>query len=392
MYCFFYLLCTKQVKNTIKMTNLKIPNESQTPYEWALENNLPEAKDGMLWKECCQAIGVTPQGTESPKICIGRNIRAALRDTMPSRQVAAKIGGNEPKVTTATAASQELAQMMAAAIQPLLNLQQQQPIDQAAIIELIKQYAPTKHIEINLNGAINTVEGITHYQFEQLLKIVSAGVNIMLVGAAGSGKTTLVEQCAKALGREFYCMSVGNQTTKSDLMGYMDAQGRYVKTIFRDAYEFGGVFCLDEVDAGNANTITCLNSALSNGVCAFGDGMVKKHADFQCVATANTFGSGASRSYVGRNQMDAASLDRFVTVEIKYDENMERIIAGHDSWVATVQKVRKAMEGERIVISPRASIMGAKLLKAGLTHKEVFDMTILKGCSEDIKTKINAAL
>lgn len=376
-----------------KLTDPTRDKEYETAYEWAVDNSIATTNELLTWKEACALVGIVPQPTESPKVAVGRNIRAALRETMPSRQVAAKIGGNEPKVTTATAASQELAQMMASVIQPLLNLQpQQQPIDESAIIELIKLYAPTKHIEINLNGAINTVEGITHYQFEQLLKIVSSGVNIMLVGAAGSGKTTLVEQCAKALGREFYCMSVGNQTTKSDLMGYMDAQGRYVKTIFRDAYEFGGVFCLDEIDAGNANTITCLNSALSNGVCAFGDGMVKKHADFQCVATANTFGSGASRSYVGRNQMDAASLDRFVTVEIKYDENMERIIAGHDSWVATVQKVRKAMEGERIVISPRASIAGAKLLKAGLTHKEVFDMTILKGCSEDIKTKINAAL
>jgi len=372
------------------MRNLTIPTDAQTAYDWAISNNLPEAKEGMLWKECCAAIGVTPQGTESPKICIGRNIRLALREEMPSRQVAAKVGG-EPKgnVTTATAASQELAAMMAAAIQPLLNIQQQeQPINEEAIIALIKQHAPIKQIDINLNGITNTVEGIVHYQFEDVLQMLSAGVHVMLVGAAGSGKTTIAEQAAKALNKEFYCMSVGNQTTKSDLMGYMDAQGRYVTTIFRTAYEFGGVFCLDEIDAGNANTITCLNSALSNGVCAFGDGMVKRHADFQCVATANTWGSGASREYVGRNPMDAASKDRFFPIEIMYDEQLERVLCGNDAWCSLVQKVRKACEGERIVISPRASIGGAKLLNAGMSRSKVIEVAILKGCSEDIKQKI----
>lgn len=363
------------------MTKLTIPNEDQTPYEWALANNL-QATDGMLWKECCQLIGVTPQGTESPKICIGRNIRAALR----GRQVAAKID-NEPK------ASNDLAAMMAAAIQPLLNLQpQQQPIDEGAIIELIKQYAPTKHIEINLNGAITKVEGCTHYQFETILKMLVAGVNIIMVGEAGSGKTTIAEQAATALTKEFYCMSVGNQTTVSNLLGYMDANGNYVKTAFRDAYQNGGVFCLDEVDAGNANVITILNSALSNGYCSFPDGMVKRHADMTFICTANTFGSGASRSYVGRNQLDGATLDRFAFVEIAYDEKLETMLAGNADWSGLVQRVRKAMKGERIIISPRASIMGAKLLKAGLSQKEVLEMVVFKGCSEDMRNKINSAI
>ena len=50
------------------------------------------------------------------------------------------------------------------------------------------------------------------------------------------------EGVAKALGLAFYFISVGLQTSKSDLVGYMSATGAYVTTHLRQAYEFGGVF------------------------------------------------------------------------------------------------------------------------------------------------------
>src|SRR5215217_6156820 len=85
---------------------------------------------------------------------------------------------------------------------------------------------------------------------------------------------------------------------------------------------------MDEIDAGNANVIIQVNAALSNGYCSFPDGMVQRHDDFIFLASANTFGDGASRQYVGRNQLDAATLDRFTTLVWEIDEELEEIMAG----------------------------------------------------------------
>ena len=41
------------------------------------------------------------------------------------------------------------------------------------------------------------------------------------------------------------------------------------------------------------------------------------------MATANTFGTGADPIYAGRNQLDGATLDRFVVIEMTYDAALE---------------------------------------------------------------------
>ena len=110
------------------------------------------------------------------------------------------------------------------------------------------------------------------------------------------------------------------------ITGYMDATGDYVRTAFRNAFEHGGVFLFDEVDNGNANALGVVNSALANGSMAFPDGMVKRHPDFLCVASANTYGRGADRQYVGRQALDAAFMDRFEVIHVDYDEALEEAL------------------------------------------------------------------
>lgn len=228
-----------------------------------------------------------------------------------------------------------------------------------------------------------------HYLFEVVMTILRAGVNLFIVGPAGSGKTHAVEQAAEALGRDFYCQSVGGQTTMTHLLGYMNATGQYVSTAFRDAFEKGGVFLLDEMDAGNANVLTCLNAALSNNVCSFPDGMISKHKDFICVAAGNTFGIGSNRQYVGRNPLDAASLDRFAFLEWPYDEEMETELTESVQWARRVQSIRWSLDQLKVqhIVSPRATLSGAKLLDAGLPQALVEELVIWKGMKQDMQEK-----
>jgi len=165
----------------------------------------------------------------------------------------------------------------------------------------------------------------------------------------------------------------------------MDANGKYVRSLFREAYENGGVFLLDEVDNGNPNVLSVLNASISNHVCSFPDQMVKKHPDFILCASGNTFGHGANRKYVGRLEIDAATLDRFVFVEIGYDEKLESNICGDKNYAKLIQSLRKRAEELKLrnIISPRASINGVKLLKSGLDIQDVLKYTVFRDMSED---------
>lgn len=257
------------------------------------------------------------------------------------------------------------------------------------IDEALKTHTRTIVVEKKETGDKKEV-GKQHYQFEVLLMTVAARVNALLVGPAGSGKTSAAHSVAIALGIPFYSISVGMQTTKTEFFGYTDATGKYVRTLFREAFEKGGVFLLDEMDAGNANVITAINQALANGFCAFPDGMIQKHPDFVIVSSANTFGTGANREYVGRNQLDAATLDRFAVIEWNYDELLESELCANKEWLRFVRKCRSNADRHKIrtVISPRASILGTQLIAQGIKESAVKDMLIFKGLNSTEKAKL----
>lgn len=244
-------------------------------------------------------------------------------------------------------------------------------------IQRIRNY---KTISINIqNGEHIKDLGKQHFQFEKLSKYVQTKNNIFLVGSAGSGKTTAARNIAKALEVEFYFTGAINSEYK--LTGFIDAQGRIVNTEFRKAYENGGLFLFDEIDASFPQAILAFNAALANDFMDFPDKKVPKHKNFYCIAAANTFGTGADRQYVGRNQLDAATLDRFITLNWEIDETLEHELAKNYEWVNYVQKARKAASkiGERHIISPRASMQGADLLRIGIDRKEVEKDVLWKG-------------
>lgn len=247
-----------------------------------------------------------------------------------------------------------------------------------------------RKLEIKVGKTAPVQVETAHKALPDILLAVTAGVSPFLVGPAGSGKTTLAEQVATVLKLQFYMAA--RVTSEFKLVGFMDAQGRYVSTQFRKAYEHGGIFLFDEVDASDPDALTAFNAALANGLGDFPDGMVKRHKDFHALAAGNTFGRGADRQYVGRNQLDAATLDRFQTFEIDYDEQLEMELAGNLEWTKYVQAVRASIAVEKVrhIVSPRASISGSKLLAAGMDRKQVEEACIWKGLPEDAKRRVLA--
>jgi len=232
--------------------------------------------------------------------------------------------------------------------------------------------------------------GVQHKEFENILKLVSMRMDVFLVGPAGSGKTTCCESVAKALDLPFFVQPVGLQTTKSDLLGFMNANGIYVPSLLRKAYENGGVYLMDEIDAGNANVLTVINAMMSNGVAGFPDQMVARHPDFVFIAAGNTYGKGSDRQYVGRNPIDAATLDRFVIIDFEYDEAFEKALGCDDEWTAKIQVIRTIVSDlkERVIVSPRATIKGGILRKAGYKDDALLEMLVFRGVNHEVKQRI----
>lgn len=264
-------------------------------------------------------------------------------------------------------------------------------LDESKVLELINTHA-VHRIEVTVTSPEDRVTvnlGVQHEKFEQLLKTVSARLfdgthpNAWIVGPAGTGKTKAAENVAKALGVKFYF--TGALAEPYSLLGFKNARGKYQRTPFRDAYEHGGLFLWDEVDSSENVALMPFNAALANGHCAFPDGIIARHPDNICMASANTWGHGAKDAYVGRLKLDGAFLDRFVQIAWDVDEKLERALAGNDAWVNRVQHVRRnvAAKGIKVLVTPRASINGAALLAAGIPQLQVEAMVLRKGMTED---------
>ena len=269
-------------------------------------------------------------------------------------------------------------------------------LSQSEIVDLIQtsimDYNVFNQIELTTPHEVKILEDAPrHYLFPEILTSVNQDLPSALIGPAGSGKSTVCEQVADALGFKYYLQN--SVSGSHELSGYMDAHGKYNGTAFRTAFEKGGLILIDEVDTSDPGALKWLNTALANGHAMFPDQSepVRRSKDFRMIIAANTFGNGADRMYVGANQLDASTLDRFVFFDFNYDEKLELTLAGNPEWVRRVQELRKnaLAEKARIVISPRASIHGAKLLAAGWPADIVEKRVIWKGIDEELRKRID---
>jgi cobaltochelatase CobS len=250
----------------------------------------------------------------------------------------------------------------------------------------------TARITYTLNDKVILKDEIVHDEFQTVVQFVKADEPVMLVGPAGTGKNVLVHQVAKALNLQFYFSNAITEEYK--LTGFIDAMGKYHETEFYRAFTKGGLFMLDEIDASIPETLVILNAAIANRYFDFPHvGRVKAHSDFRIIAAGNTYGTGASYQYVGRNQLDGASLNRFAIVEINYDKKIENSISSDSELVAFIRNFRKAVEKNGInhIVSYRELGRLDKMIRVGMEITKALKSCLIKNLKQDeLKIIINS--
>lgn len=244
------------------------------------------------------------------------------------------------------------------------------------------------------------VEGYTHSALHECIDRVQAGLkNILLVGPAGSGKTQLAADLAKALSYKFASISCTAGMPEWHIVGratpnLATGQNIYTASQFVNRYEEGGVALMDELDAADANTLLVMNSSLSNGHLSLPARSehpeAPRHEQFIFVGAANTFGQGANRMYAGRNQLDASTLSRFAcaVIEVDYDRKLEASIVPDTAVCERVWGIRNKVEslGLRRVVGTRELINVYRLVKSGKTLQQgIAALTV--GWTPDEKSK-----
>lgn len=241
------------------------------------------------------------------------------------------------------------------------------------------------------DGVKTQLEGLHHPMFPTFLRVLSSRdasgrvPNVWLTGGTATGKTTMAEKAAEALELPFYMHGAMEMT--HELVGFVDAGGTYHETQFVKAFRNGGVVLLDEIDSWGNGCTLALNAALANGQTSLPDGnMLKRHKDCIVVAAGNTWGTGATSDFIGRNKLDAAFLSRFpVKLHIEYDAALEQAFSGNRQWAERVQAARARAKtvGLKVVIDPRHSIAGAALIANGFSADEAAKLTYLAGLTPE---------
>lgn len=153
-------------------------------------------------------------------------------------------------------------------------------------------------------------------------------------GPTGNGKSTTIEQICAKHKRPLIRVNLNTMTDEDQLIGsktLVDGNVQVVEGPVVLAMRMGIPLLLDEIDAGGANTLLCLQPILEGKPFYFKlkNEMIVPASGFNIFATANTKGKGSDDGrYIGTNVLNEAFLERFaVTFNQDYPSaNIEKKI------------------------------------------------------------------
>jgi nitric oxide reductase NorQ protein len=155
-------------------------------------------------------------------------------------------------------------------------------------------------------------------------KALEEGMNIILKGPPGVGKSYLAKYICAQTNRPLYRVALSETTYREDLLGHLqlvsapggDSVTSWVDGPLTRAAREGGMLLLDEINAADANTAAALNAVMeqedtrSLTIPQTGE-VVTPHPEFGVIATANP-------GYQGTYEQNQAFEGRFRHIELDY--------------------------------------------------------------------------
>jgi MoxR-like ATPase len=163
--------------------------------------------------------------------------------------------------------------------------------------------------------------------YADLENIIKSGIfyPAYISGPTGNGKSTMVEQICAKHKKPLIRVNLNMMTDEEQLIGSKTLQDGNVEVVEGPvliAMRNGTTLLLDEIDAGSANTLLCLQPILEGKPYYFKlkNEMIVPADGFNILATANTKGKGSDDGrYIGTNVLNEAFLERFaVTFDQEY--------------------------------------------------------------------------
>jgi len=117
------------------------------------------------------------------------------------------------------------------------------------------------------------------------------------------------------------------------------------------------------------------------------------HKEFICMSAANTWGNGADRQYVGRNQQDTAFVERFVQIDMDYDEHLElELCPGKGDMVGKLHEFRAKIRNNKLerTLSTRFICRAFNWMKHGKEEDYIHEM-LFKGWRPDEINRIKGS-
>lgn len=218
--------------------------------------------------------------------------------------------------------------------------------------DLQQRLSNTQIIAYKIND--NTAPSIPASNIPEFQKIVDdlvLGQNVYLKGGAGTGKTTLAQKVAKALGRDFTTINCSQWTAPTEIIGGQTMDG-YQEGKLIKAWSEGLVLVLDELPKLDPNTAGLLNEALAKaklpGEVIFNarNERFVKHPNFAVIGTGNIWPISESVTYGANNKQDLSLLDRFAGCVYTIEKNpeLEKQVVGSETLWGYCDELRRVIE------------------------------------------------
>lgn len=394
---------------------IALSGSARTPSDWHL---IPFGESDATNIHTCKSRNTAPAVTGQSPVVDLTPVLARI-DGLDTRLLAVETVATQPTVIPDTARIDAIESELDGVKPLVVAISDRIDVDLVAMKARIDDLDKARPIVVSGPSLAKPVNiGRQHAQFANLLTMVQAirGTGVVyVVGEGGSFKTSAIPHLAKALGVDYTIRSVGRLTSETDLLGWHDANGRYVESHEYVRYTQGGIMAWDEFDNISAEGAVSVNGMTSNGTAGFPNGMATRHPDTHFVAMGNTFGRGADAQYVGRSQLDAATLNRFCYLPWDTDWQLlgdlygleipgdapsypapgkPRTIDEIADWGQYVKRIHDIVVELRIraLVSSRAVINGRAMLLAGIDRNLVEYSVIWAHMSDQDAATVRARL